>query len=341
MMQRDVHVTAEGLLASLQYKDGDFGKIALISGQPQRALACLEYLENPVKNFSFFGYTFWTGIYKGKKVTVGNGGFYAPDSAFVTELLCEGGIQIFIRLGSCGAMRKEINVGDVIVADRAIRGEGATRYYVDDNFLPTADKNLTDRLYQQCQGKVVAHKGAIWTTDGLFKETKEIVNPIIKQGAIAVDMVTSPFFTVTQLAKRKTAAVLAVSDNLITGELGFNDLRFFDAQTKMVEAAFSLVKSLTEEEITVKEDKVFVRWEKEVEHKFKQAIAKMPLFQRRVAEKLVKKKAEKLTQEKNKGAVSEEELVVAFFKEVPPVFKGMMKNMLKDVGIEYTKYVSE
>ena len=84
-MERDIHLTPQDLLASLQFKPGDFGSIALVSGQAHRAKMCLEKLKDPVKNFTFLGYTFWTGLYKGKKVTVGNGGFYAPDSVFVTE----------------------------------------------------------------------------------------------------------------------------------------------------------------------------------------------------------------------------------------------------------------
>ena len=86
-MQRDIHMKPKDLLDSLQFRPGDFADIAIISGQPQRAKMCVDQLENPVKNFTFLGYTFWTGTYKGKKVTVGNGGFYAPDSAFATDLL--------------------------------------------------------------------------------------------------------------------------------------------------------------------------------------------------------------------------------------------------------------
>ena len=110
MMQRDIHLSPKELLSSLQFKDGDFGEIALVSGQQHRAKMCLEKLENCVKNFTFLGYTFWTGFHKGKKVTVGTGGFYAPDSAFVTEFLCVGGVNTLIRLGSCGALREDINV---------------------------------------------------------------------------------------------------------------------------------------------------------------------------------------------------------------------------------------
>lgn len=243
MMQRDIHLKPRDLLDSLQFKPGDFGKVAFISGQLERAKMCLENLENPVKNFTFLGYTFWTGFYKGKKVTVGNGGFYAPDSAFITELLCEGGIEILIRLGSCGALRQDIGVGDFIVADKVLRGDGASRYYVPDNFSPRLDEKLTQNLTDLFQGTGKVHQGGIWTTDALFRETKEIVNSYIEKGAIAVDMVTSPFVTVANLYQRRVAVILTVSDNLITGELGFADFRFFNAEMKMTKVIFNVASS--------------------------------------------------------------------------------------------------
>ena len=244
MMQRDVHLKPKELLGSLQFRDGDFGEIALISGQQHRAKMCLEKLENYVKNFTFLGYTFWTGFYKGRKVTVGNGGFYAPDSAFVTEFLCVGGINTLIRLGSAGALREDINVGDYILATDIIRGDGATKYYVDDNYVSKVDNEVTSKIEEVFTTAGTLHRGGVWTTDALFRETKEIVNPYIEKGAIAVDMVTSPFVTVANIYKRKAAAVLAVSDNLITGTLGFADYRFFEAEMKMIDLAFAVVDKL-------------------------------------------------------------------------------------------------
>ena len=244
MMQRDIHLRPKELLGSLQFKDGDFGEIALISGQQHRAKMCLEKLENCVKNFTFLGYTFWTGFYKGRKVTVGNGGFYAPDSAFVTEFLCVGGINTLIRLGSAGALREDINVGDYILATDIIRGDGATKYYVDDNYVSKVDNEVTSKIEEVFTTAGTLHRGGVWTTDALFRETKEIVNPYIEKGAIAVDMVTSPFVTVANIYKRKAAAVLAVSDNLITGTLGFADYRFFEAEMKMIDLAFAVVDKI-------------------------------------------------------------------------------------------------
>jgi len=244
MMQRDVHLKPEDILTAFQVKKGDLGKIALVSGDVQRAKMCLERIASPVEKFTFLEYTFWTGSYKGRNITVGNGGFYSPDSAFVTELLCSAGVDVLIRLGSCGVLRKDIHVGDMIVADRAFRGEGTTRYYVDDDFVPEADKGISDRLFVLASEETKTHRGPIWTTDALFIETKEIVNAYIEKGAIAVDMIASSFFTIANLYQKKTAAILTASDNLITGELGFLDPGFMDAQQRMIHIAFRAVEGL-------------------------------------------------------------------------------------------------
>ena len=244
MMQKDIHLHPRGLLESLQFKDGDFGEIALISGQVHRAQMCLQKMEQAVKNFTFLGYTFWTGYYKGKKITVGNGGFYAPDSALATELLATGGVKTFIRLGSCGSLRKDISIGDYVLVSEVVRGEGTTRYYVDDAFVPKTSDDVTGTLETVFKAAGNVHRGSIWTTDAIFRETKDIVNSYIQKGAIAVDMVTSPFVTVANLNKCKVAAVCAVSDNLITGELGFADFRFFQAEMKMTDLAFAALEHL-------------------------------------------------------------------------------------------------
>jgi purine-nucleoside phosphorylase len=88
------------------------------------------------------------------------------------------------------------------------------------------------------------HKGMVWTTDALLKETKEIVNDVINKGAIAVDMITSAFLTIANVYKKKATALLVVSDNLITGELGFSSIKFFDAEKKMIDKSFDIIDEL-------------------------------------------------------------------------------------------------
>jgi len=54
-------------------------------------------------------------------------------------------------------------------------------------------------------------------------------------------MVTSPFLTIANLYDKKAAAILLVSDNLITGEIGFASIKVFDAEKKMIDRAFDLM----------------------------------------------------------------------------------------------------
>jgi purine-nucleoside phosphorylase len=241
-MEREIHIRPMDLLMAMQYKPGDLAGIALVSGQPQRVSMALEKLENPMRNFSAFGYTLWTGDYKGKRVTVGNGGFYAPDSALMTDLLCAAGVKYFLRLGSCGGMREDIQIGDYVLAESALRGDGVTTYYVDDGFTPSADKELSETVAGAFNNE--PHRGMVWTTDALLRETKEVVNNAIDKGAIAVDMVTSPLLTIAHMNNRKATAVLVVSDNLITGEMGFASVRVFDAEKRMVDCAFDVIEKL-------------------------------------------------------------------------------------------------
>jgi radical SAM superfamily enzyme YgiQ (UPF0313 family) len=90
-----------------------------------------------------------------------------------------------------------------------------------------------------------------------------------------------------------------------------------------------------------KKENIEIKWDQTVEEKFKKAVSKMPLFHRRIAGKMTKAKAESLACQKNNGQVSEEILVLAFFEEVPSVFRGLMKGVLKEVEIDYAKYVKE
>ena len=201
----------------------------------------MEQLENPVKNFAFLGHTFWTGTYKGKRVTVGNGGFYAPDTAFAIEIICAAGVEKLIRIGSCGALDEKMEIGDFFVADKVIRGDGVTRYYVEDDYEPKVDGDLTATLEKAFQGVGNVHKGGVWTTDAIFKETKEIVNSYIEKGANAVDMVSSPFVTISNIYEKQAGVVMVVSDNLITGKMGFTDYKYFTAEQQMVKTVLESV----------------------------------------------------------------------------------------------------
>ena len=81
-----------------------------------------------------------------------------------------------------------------------------------------------------------------------------------------------------------------------------------------------------------------IPWEKTTEKKFKQMIAKIPVFLRGIAQDKVSKRAESLVQKDNRIEVTEKDMVDAFFLETPFGFHGPMKTDMESLGIDYTKY---
>jgi purine-nucleoside phosphorylase len=198
-----------------------------------------------VKNFSFMEYSMYTGAYQGIKITAINGGRFSTDTSITTEVMCNAGIKNIIRIGTCGAMDENIKIGDLVVVDEVIRGDGVTPYYVDNNFQTLADEKITGTLYDVAKTMGVnIHRGIVWTTDALLRETREIVEAKRREGAVAVDMVSSALLTIAQTYQVKAGSILAVSDNVITGEMGFMNPLYYMAETNLIAIALETVKKL-------------------------------------------------------------------------------------------------
>jgi len=244
-MKKDTHLTGQDLLNMVQLRPQDVGKYAVVPGPRDRCEAFIKKIEEPVKNFSFMEYSMYTGMFAGAKVTAINGGRFAADTSITTEILCNAKIPYLIRIGSCGSLREDIKIGDLVIAETAMRGEGVTPYYVKNDFKTQADPALTKALGEAAQGAGLrVHKGRVWSTDALLRETREHVGKAVNDGCIAVDMVTSVFLTIAQFYNVKAAVILAVSDNIITGEMGFMDPGYYMAEGSMMGIALNLIKKL-------------------------------------------------------------------------------------------------
>jgi uridine phosphorylase len=244
-MQKEVHLTGKDLTDMVQLRPQDVGKYAIVPGPKDRLEVLLKKIENPVKNFSFMEYTMYTGNFEGIRVTAINGGRFSTDTSITTEVMCNAGIQNIIRIGTCGSLDENIKVGDLFVVDNIIRGDGVTPYYVDRDFKTVADKKIADTLYDVAKGMGVnVHRGTCWTTDALLRETREIVEAKRKEGAKAVDMVSSTLLTIAQTYKIKAGSILAVSDNVITGEMGFMNPLYYMAESNVIKIGLETVKKL-------------------------------------------------------------------------------------------------
>ena len=244
-MQKDVHLTGKDLTAMVQLRPQDVGKYAIVPGPRDRMEVLMKKIENPVKNFSFMEYTMYTGMFEGIKLTTINGGRFSTDTAITSEVMCNAGIQNIIRIGTCGSLDENIKIGDLVIVDKVIRGDGVTPYYVDKDFVTVADKKISDLMFNIAKEMGCnVHRCTTWTTDALLRETREIVEAKRKEGATAVDMVSSTLLTIAQKYNVKAASILAVSDNVITGEMGFMNPLYYMAEANMIKIALETVKKL-------------------------------------------------------------------------------------------------
>ncbi|MDD5166054.1 MAG: DUF2621 family protein [Candidatus Omnitrophica bacterium] len=79
-------------------------------------------------------------------------------------------------------------------------------------------------------------------------------------------------------------------------------------------------------------------WETNTQEKFKLLISKIPVFHRRLTEEAVTKRAQEITVSRNAKQIEEEDVVAAFFSDVPSPFYSMMVRLLEQTGFDYKKY---
>jgi purine-nucleoside phosphorylase len=96
---------------------GDFADVVLMPGDPLRAKHIAEtFLENPVEVNNVRGMLGYTGTYKGRKVSVMGHGMGIPScSIYTKELITDFGVKKIIRVGSCGAVRADVKLRDIVI----------------------------------------------------------------------------------------------------------------------------------------------------------------------------------------------------------------------------------
>src|SRR5690625_151133 len=97
-------------------KQGDIAEKILLPGDPLRAQFIAETFLDDVRQYNhvrgMYGYT---GTYKGEPISVQGTGMGVPSiSIYVNELIQSYDVKKLIRVGTCGAIQKDVNVRDVI-----------------------------------------------------------------------------------------------------------------------------------------------------------------------------------------------------------------------------------
>jgi len=79
-------------------------------------------------------------------------------------------------------------------------------------------------------------------------------------------------------------------------------------------------------------------WDTKTQEKFRAMIAKMPVFHRHITENAVTIRAAENASARKSAKVEEEDVINAFFSDVPNPFYSMMVRLLDQSGFDYKKY---
>lgn len=186
---------------------------------PAKAIICpISSLTKYVTSHSKWKkYTCEMDIYvlEGKNVCyVTNFGYGAPSMATKLEMLIALGVKEFVFIGLAGSLQEEVEPTDIVLANEALCDDGTSPCYVATE---TAKPNQT--LFKKLTGclqknKLNFHVGRNWTTDAIFRETKEEIKHYQKQDVLTVEMETAAFYAVCQKRKVRGVAAYGISDKL-------------------------------------------------------------------------------------------------------------------------------
>ncbi|MCJ8293969.1 MAG: purine-nucleoside phosphorylase [Colwellia sp.] len=206
----------------IEAQAGDFAETVLMPGDPLRAKFIAENFLDDVKCVTkvrnMFGYT---GTYKGKRISVMGSGMGVPSiSIYATELYRDYGVEKIIRIGSCGAIRDDIKIRDIVIGMAASTDSNVNRQRISNvDFAACADFSLLKSVVDTAEklGKSV-HVGNIFTADLFYTPQPEIFATLEKYGVLAVEMEAAGLYGVAAEYGKKALTVLTVSDHIKTGE---------------------------------------------------------------------------------------------------------------------------
>ena len=204
-------------------KKGEIADTILLPGDPLRAKYIAEtFLEGVNQYNEVRGMLGFTGIYKGKEVSVQGTGMGVPSiSIYANELINEYDVQKLIRVGTCGAIQKDVKVRDVILAQGATTDSQTNRLVFGAiNYAPLADFDLLKKAYDASTEKGLnVRVGNIFTSDTFYRDNAKEVNELLaKYKVLGIEMESSALYTLAAKFNRQALSILTVSDHILTGE---------------------------------------------------------------------------------------------------------------------------
>ena len=181
----------------------------LLPGDPARAMTLAQILLTEPKMHNLhrglWGYSGETG--EGTQLSIQSTGMGGPSAAIVLAELAELGVRRAIRVGTCGALDPELELGEMIRVQAALPGDGASGALGASSPVP-ADAALLARLADAGGSR----PALVATTDLFYEPSPEPRAGWVNAGAVAVEMEAAPLLALGPRLGVAVACLLVVSD---------------------------------------------------------------------------------------------------------------------------------
>lgn len=185
---------------------------AILPGDPARVDRVAAHLEQSEPLVFNREYKSVRGLYHGTPVLVISTGMGGPSTAIAVEELARMGVRRMVRIGSCGALSPDLNIGDLVLVSGAVRDDGTSAGYAPVSYPAVADFDLLGACDRAAAALGAPHTiGLARSHDCLYGDN----NPALyeewsRRGVIASDMETATLFVVGRLRGVRCASILNV-----------------------------------------------------------------------------------------------------------------------------------
>jgi purine-nucleoside phosphorylase len=225
---------------------GEIAPAVLLPGDPLRAQFIAEtYLENPKRYTDVRNILGFTGLYRGKPVSVQGTGMGIPSiSIYVHELFRDYGVKRAIRIGTAGAIQENLKLRDLVLAMSASTDSAVNvQRFGHRHYAPTASWKLLKTAWDAAAAKGWEPAvGNVVCSDLFYTVDPQEWKIWAQYGSLAVEMESAELYTVAARFGREALAILTVSDHMITGEESTSSERQ-TAFTRMMEIALETAVS--------------------------------------------------------------------------------------------------
>ncbi len=208
----------------LEANAGDYATTVLMPGDPLRAKFIAEtYLSEVVQVNEVRNTLGFTGTYNGNRISVQSSGMGVPSmQIYATELIKEFGVERIVRVGSCGAIQDDVNLGDVVIAMAAGTDSTVNRRRLGGRDFPAvADYGLLRAVSDEAERKGLPVKvGSMFTSDFFYEpdDGDDTFALLERYGFIGVEMEAAGLYGVAAEHGAAALTVATVSDQIKRSE---------------------------------------------------------------------------------------------------------------------------